>query len=82
MANSGTTYTLAQVQADIATTRSAISEILSNGQSRSIKGRTLTSADLGQLREHLSWLTDEESRLTARASRTGIRTTKAVSRWR
>ena len=68
------TYTLAMVQADIATTRTAINDILTKGSSQSMRGRTLTRADLGQLRAHLQYLTDEEARL----DRGGSRSRRAV----
>lgn len=68
------TYTLAQVQADIATTRTAINDILNNGQSSSMNGRTLTMADLGELRRHLAYLEQLEQTKT----RGGIRSRRVV----
>lgn len=68
------TYTLAQVQADIATARTAINAIMDDGQSVSMNGRTYSAANLGELRAHLSWLLQLEQSLT----RGGIRSRRAV----
>lgn len=68
------TYTLAQVQEDIATTRTAINNIMTNGQAVGDNGQILTRANLDELREHLSWLIAQETRL----SRGGIRSRRGV----
>lgn len=59
----GETYTLAQVQADIATTRAMINRIMTDGQAAQMDGSMLTLANLSDLRAHLKWLLEEEQRL-------------------
>lgn len=59
------TYTLAQVQADITKTRTAITAILENGQHVAHDGRIMTRANLKELRDHLEWLQAQEKQKSA-----------------
>lgn len=54
--SSDTAARIAELKADIVTTRDAINRIVSGGQAYSAEGRAMTRGDLATLREHLKEL--------------------------
>jgi hypothetical protein len=73
-------YTLPEITAEIALWKSALSAISTTGQAYQIGGRSLTRADLAEIRQHLEWLDARQTELTNGVSGGLLRVTGRVAR--
>jgi hypothetical protein len=60
--------TIGQLDADIAATRQAITDVLTGLQQVSRPGLSYSRADLGQLREHLKYLLAQRNKMSGESA--------------